>query len=174
MAQLAVTAVVLVERARSFPVLARLDGAWWEGRIIETGYNILTPRAYPSVSDSETSGLARLDLLPGTYSGVIIDEPYPDWDGYSRLVLPIVSDLDAPIGLVVRIHDAIHDQRYEDRFNREFEIRPGGNRLVIDLNEILTAPDRRRMEMSRIRAIVMYVYRLRQPISLYLGPIELE
>jgi hypothetical protein len=174
MAQLAVTAVVLVERARSFPVLVRFDGTWWEDRMIDTGYNTLTPGAYTAVSASGTIRLARLDLIPGTYSGLIIGEPYPDWDGYSRLVLHIVSDLDAPIAITIRIHDAIHDQRYEDRFNRELQVMPGANRLIIALRDIRSAPDRRKMDMSRIRGIVLFAYRLDRPTHLNLGRIELE
>ncbi len=102
------------------------------------------------------------------------DEPYPDWRGYRRLLVTIVSDLDAPLSLVIRVHDAAHDQRSKDRFNRSLTIAPGVNRFSIALDDIERAPDRRRMDMRRIRGVLIFGYNLKAPTHVYLGALRLE
>ena len=193
--ELAFTSAIYFARRRAFPTLFALDGSWWERRLIATGRNNLTPGRAPAAIDSApdaadatpgASGaaagtvgaaaaqLTRLDLRPGLYPGLTFDEPYPDWRGYQRLVFTVVSDLSAPLELTIRVHDARHDQRYADRFNRRLTIVPGANRIAIPIDDIRRAPDRREMDLGRIRGIVLFAYRLRQPAHLYLGPLRLE
>jgi hypothetical protein len=173
--QLASTVAVLAARRAAMPTLFALDGSWWERRLVRPGRSTLTPNARPpELAAGFGEPLARLDLEPALYSGVTFDEPSPDWRGYERLLFTVVSDLEAPLRLTVRVHDARHDQRYEDRFNRTLTIAPGVNRVVIPLVDIRTAPDRREMDLSRIRGIVLFVGRLSVPARIYLGPIRLE
>ena len=86
----------------------------------------------------------------------------------------IVSSLEQPIELVIRVHDASHDQRLADRFNRTLVIAPGANRIAIPIDDIRRAPDRREMDLQRVRGIILFVYRLNRPVRLSLGPITLE
>jgi hypothetical protein len=89
-------------------------------------------------------------------------------------VLTFVSDLDASLPLVIRINDAAHDNRYADRFNRQVVIRPGVNRVVIPLDDVRRAPNRREMDMRHIRQIIVFGYRVTAPTHVYLGPIRLD
>jgi VanZ family protein len=169
---LAATTVMYGERDLAFPTLFALDGAWWERSFIETHDSVLTPHARPPhMAFGVDQPLARLDLQPGTYPGVAFDEPYPDWRGARCLVLTFVSDLEAPLPLTIRIHDVRHDNRFEDRFNRQLLIRPGFNRIVIPLDDVRRAPDRREMDMRHIRQIILFGYRLTLPTHVYLGPL---
>jgi hypothetical protein len=170
---LLVTSARYVARDRAVPTLFALDGSWWESDFVELGANRLTPLAR-AAGGQDGPPLARLDLEPGLYSGVTFDEPYPDWRGRRRLVFTVASDLPEPLALVVRVHDAAHDQRYADRFNRRFVIAPGVNRVTIPIDDILHAPDRRLMDLGRIRGIVIFAYALERPTHLFLGPLRLE
>ncbi len=171
---LAATVMRYGERDVSYPTLYTLDGAWWERSFIETHDSALTPNARPAhMAVRFDEPLARLDLKPGTYPGIAFDEPYPDWRWARSLVLTVVSDLDAPLPLVLRVHDASHDQRYADRFNRQLLIQPGVNRIVIPLDDVRRAPDRREMDMTRIRGIMLFAYRLAQPTHVFIGPVRL-
>ena len=173
--EVALTSARYVARNRSLPALYALDGSWWERDFIATGRNALTPgRAPADPGAGAAATLARLDLEPGLYSGITFDEPYPDWRGYDRLAFTIVSSLEQPIELVIRVHDASHDQRLADRFNRTLVIAPGANRIAIPINDIRRAPDRREMDLQRVRGIILFVYRLNRPVRLSLGPITLE
>ena len=119
-ANLGLTTAAYMARDRAMPALAAFDGAWWERWFVETQDGSLTAHARPPVlAETVVEPLARLDLKPGAYPGIGIVEPHPDWSGYRVLAITIVSDLDAPLPIAIRVHDAAHDQRYEDRFNRD-------------------------------------------------------
>jgi VanZ family protein len=169
------TARLYFARDRAVPTLFALDGSWWERELIALGNNRLIPDQVPVGPQlSRTARFARLDLMPGIYSGLTFDEPYPDWHGYRQLTLTIVSDLAVPLPMTIRIHDAAHDQRYADRFNRRLLVNPGTNRFVIAIDDIRTAPDRRVMDLRHVRGIVLFAYKLEQPTHVYLGPLRLE
>jgi hypothetical protein len=173
--ELAHAVAILAARRASLPTLYALDGSWWERHLVRPGASTLTPHARPrQLPEGFVEPLARLDLKPALYPGVSLDEPYPDWRAYHRLAFTVVSDLDAPLKLTIRVHDAAHDQRYADRFNRTLTIAPGVNRIVIPLDDIRTAPDRREMDLSRIRGIVIFGYQLATPARVFLGPLRLE
>jgi hypothetical protein len=175
LAHLAMTAAAYVERGRAQPTLVALDGSWWERWFIEERDSALTPRTRPpGFGDSLDEPLARLDLRAGRYPGIALVEPYPDWSAHRRLVFTVVSDLDDALTLVVRVHDAAHDQRHEDRFNRSLTVSPGVNRFAIPLDDIRRAPDRREMDLHRIRGIILFAYQLQEPTRVYLGAFRLE
>lgn len=176
-ATLTLTSAAYVARRSALPTLFPLDGSWWEARFITTGNSRLvtgSAAGAPRLTPPSTAPLARLDLRAGRYPGITLAEPYPDWRRYRRLVFTIVSDLDAPLPVSIRIHDAPHDHRYRDRFNRRLTVRPGTNRFAISLDDVRRAPAGRQMDMRRIRGVILYVPRLAQPTHLYLGPLRLE
>jgi hypothetical protein len=170
---LILTSARYVARDRAYPTLFALDGAWWESAFIGLSGNRLTPGAVPA-AEQGGGRLARLDLVPGRYSGISFEEPYPDWRGRDALTLTIVSDLPEPLTMAIRVHDAAHDQRFRDRFNRRLTIDPGTNRIRIAVDDIRTAPDRRRMDLRRIRGVLLFAYDLKRPVHVYLGPLRLE
>jgi hypothetical protein len=174
--QLGATVAVLAARRAAMPTLAALDGSWWERRIVRAAdHSALTPNTRPArLPAAFSEPLARLDLELSVYPGVHLDEPYPDWRGYQRLAFTVVSDLDAPLTLVIRVHDAHHDLRHQDRFNRTLTIAPGVNRVAIPLDDIRTAPDRREMDLSRIRGIIIFADRPAAPTHVFLGRLRLE
>jgi hypothetical protein len=174
-AELIYTTSLYAARDRAFPTLYALDGSWRERPFIDAGANTLTPGQVPAATGAtEVGPLARLDLNPGLYPGLAFDEPYPDWRGFRRLTFTVVSDLDQPLELTIRVHDALHDLRYADRFNRRVTIKPGVNRIAIPVDDIRRAPGGREMDLRRIRGIMIFAYRLEQPLHLYLGPLRLE
>jgi hypothetical protein len=171
--QLVVVVAAYAARTRAFPVLFRLDGGWWERSFLKLGEAELTPNP-PGPIPAGVQAHARLDLHPALYSGVMLDEPYPDWTGFERLVFTVASQLESPVTLNVRIHDAWHVNRFDDRFNAQYSIRPGANRIEILLDDVREAPVNREMDMRRIRGIILFVYQLRSPSRLYLSDFRLQ
>jgi hypothetical protein len=164
-----------VERDRAFPTLFRLDGSRWERLFVSTGGAELVPKAMPDAALASRKGpLALLKLQPGIYPGLVLDEPYPDWRGFTRLVFTAFSDVDTPLTLTIRVHDVWHDQRYEDRFNKQIAITRGEHQIAISLDEIRNAPRGRQMDLRQVRGILMFAYRLERPAHVYLGPLRLE
>lgn len=172
---LAATVTKYGERDLAFPTLFAADGSSWERSFVRSHDCALTPGARPAGLAVPFDGpLARLDLKAGGFPGLTFDEPYPDWTGARSLVLTFVSDLDAPLPLVIRVHDATHDNRSEDRFNRPLLVVPGLSRIVIPLDDVRRAPKGREMDMRHITRIILYAVRLKAPTHVYLGPIRLD
>jgi hypothetical protein len=90
------------------------------------------------------------------------------------LIFTAWSDLDAPLPISIRIHDARHDQRFEDRYNTVVVLGPGAARVVIPLEDVRMAPQDRVMDMHAIRAIVLFAHKLKRPARIYLGEFFLE
>jgi VanZ family protein len=158
------TVALYAERNHAMPTLFALDGSWWERALIGEEHGRLRPG----------TGLARLDLEPAGYPGLSFDEPYPDWRGYRTLVLTIVSDLEAPLPMAIRVHDAPHNQRFGDRFNRRLLVQPGENTFRVPIDEIRRAPRGREMDLARIRGIMIFTRDLDHATHVYLGPLRLE
>jgi hypothetical protein len=118
--------------------------------------------------------VAYVTFRPAEYAGLTIEEPRPDWTGYDRLVVELFSDLDRPVSLVLRVDDARHDGRYEDRFNGTVEVAPGWNRVTVPLSRIRKAPRGRDLDLRDIRRVLLFAVRPEKPFSIYLGDVSLE
>ena len=91
------------------------------------------------------------------YPGLTIDEPLPDWSGYRWLDVDVENTAEQPVRITVRVHDLVHDHRYEDRYNGDFVLAPGRRQvLAIPMEKIVSAPAGRRMDLSRIRGVVVF------------------
>jgi hypothetical protein len=168
-------AATYVQRNRAFPVVIPLNGSAWERRLLTFHGSELVPGACGSPG---ADPLARLSIQPGTYPGFHLDEPYPDWRAFHRLVFRAAASGDQFITLTLRIHDAQHDakldQRYTDRFNIALAITPGDHRIEIPLEAIRLAPHSREMDLGRIRGVGVFAYQLSQPRQVCLSEFRLE
>jgi hypothetical protein len=174
LAPLAATAWDYVQRNAAFPHLCGFDAAW-ERRFVVTQDAELTITAPPGGWVRDGSGKAgRLTFLPAPYPGLAIDEPHPDWTGYDSLVVDLYSELPQPKNIALRIHDARHDQSYYDRFTRRLVVPPGPSRFAVSLDEVARAPRGRRMDLARIRCILIFAVDPPDSFSLYLDAIRLE
>ncbi|MBL8141657.1 MAG: VanZ family protein [Acidobacteria bacterium] len=156
---------VHVALQQSLPFVARLDGAWWERDVVDPGANVLEP--------SGATGMARLILNPAEYSGVALDEPWPDWRAYAALELQVRVPSAAPMQVSLRINDAEHDNSYRDRFNTVIDLQPGVNSVRVSLEDVRHAPAGRPMDLAHIRTVILFVHDLDHQRALEIGPIRL-
>jgi hypothetical protein len=168
------TAAIYVERKKAFPVVIRLDGSFWERRLLSFHRSELVPGGCELFGSPGSNPLARLSFQPATYPGFSFKEPYPDWRGFQRLVFQAAADADQSITLTLRIHDARHNDRYADRFNMALAITPGDHRIEIPLETIRRAPHGRELDLGRIRGIGVFAYQLGQPRHVCLSALRLE
>ena len=115
----------------------------------------------------------KATLLPGEYPGISLNYFKRDWRGYDRLSFDVFLAGNNPLRITVRIHDKLHNDEYEDRFNRGFVLDPGSNTVVIDLEEVMKAPEGRKMDMASIVNICIFSYNLAEPRTLYLDNLRL-
>lgn len=185
LAPLAGTVLAYLQRNADFPALCSFDRRW-ERTFVRAGddarLEIETPpsgwtrgKSRNEARDEPRSNrAARLTFLRAEYPGLVMNELYPDWRGYERLVFEAYSELDSTVTLELRINDARHDNAWADRFNRVLAIRPGANRIEIALAEVERAPRGRTMETDQMRTLVLFAHRPARTFALWLDEFRLE
>ena len=116
-------------------------------------------KAVPSIGPtaSPCGRVLRVELGTVPYAGITLDEPYPDWRTGHTLVLDLRNPGELDLSLVVRVHDRAHNNRFQDRFNREFILRAHEQReITIPITEIEHAPASRLMDLSQIAGIIVF------------------
>lgn len=118
----------------------------------------------------------RVDLDTRRYAGIALKHFPADWSGYRQLRLHIYNPQSEPFPFYFRIHDQAHSasgNRYSDRFNTSFKIAPGWTRLEIDLEQVAEAPKGRRLDLTKVAGVNLFVAKLDEPFSFYLDEILL-
>jgi len=149
--------VAYVDRATTFPVVARFSSPR-DLYFIGSGTARLSLQPLPARWARPGDDLSlRVDFTAPVWPGMSHDEPEPDWRGYPTLVLDVINPDETPLRLTVRVHDVAHDQRYEDRFNRAFEV-PPANRVAlrIPMSDILAGPVGRPLDLAHVAGIVLF------------------
>lgn len=144
-APLAWCAAAYANRAAAFPELAR--------------FNSLLDLYFVSGGsfDRTAAGTLRVRLVQGPYPGVALDEPAPDWRGYTALRAVVTNPGDAPLLLTVRVHDRQHQNRYDDRYNGKFTLLPRTTTtLEIPLEQIAAAPRGRRLDLGHVAGVILF------------------
>jgi VanZ family protein len=119
----------------------------------------------------------RVEMDVALHSGVELAHFPRDWRGYRFLRLEAFNPSPEEIDLTCRIHDLRHEkgeQRYEDRFNKAFRLRPGWNSLRIDLEAVARAPAGRKLDLGSVRAVGIFATRLPAPRTVFLDQVRLE
>ena len=153
-------------RDLAFPVLDDLSGEW--------RYRLRPIESTLSVLDANGARTLVVALTPARYSGVAWTDPVPDWRGYRAVVLAVRPTDGAAIDLTLRIHDAAHSSRGEDRFRAVFTVPAEGATLEFPLAQIQSAPAGRHMDMSAIRAVVLYTKELGRERTIEVSSLRLR
>lgn len=153
---------------RQFPVLSSLEtplerSRWTGGERAEISH----------VHSLDGRHALKVRLTTRRYSGLALSHFPRNWTGFDSLWIGVYNPDAEPISLTCRIHDAAHDHRYEDRYNRKFFLRSGWNRITVDLDAVRRAPDGREMDLSRIMAVGLFSTRLPNPRQIYIDDVRL-
>jgi hypothetical protein len=107
---------------------------------------------------------------------VKLTEPYRDWTGHHFFEIALVNPQDRPITLAVRVHDSLHDQEHDDRFNATFDLAPKSRRTIeIPLAEIAAGPCQRSMDLSNVTDVTLFLpHRTQVGTELYLVRMRLH
>ena len=162
------------DRATRFPSLVQFSSAW---EMVFVKGNDCTIQIVPPPSSWEKSRVdtvGHMVCTPAHYPGLRLEEPYPDWRGYSHFRVEVYSELPVAQSLTIRIDDAHHHHEYADRFNRAITITPGLNHIHILLDDIRHAPLGRELDLGAIRNVMLFAIRPPEEFSLYVDNIRLE
>ncbi|RME25432.1 MAG: hypothetical protein D6800_07620 [Candidatus Zixiibacteriota bacterium] len=163
-----------IERALAFPQLAGCN-SHWETWFYDEDYVrlrfVTAPADWP---DAEQGRVAEVVFEPAEFASFGLDETYPDWRGYSRLQLTIFDPDDTDLTAFIRVQDRLHNQEYNDRYNSSFRLHPGKNVVSFPLAEIVAAPAGRRMDLSRMSSLAVFLAQPARPETLYIDDIRLR
>ncbi len=123
-------------------------------------------------SHGEYSLLA--ELQPARYPSLSLYWPVQDWSAYGSLTLDIVLVGDDPLPIVVKIEDDYKGRKVHDRYNGRFTLRPGENRVEVNLLEVAIAPKGRTLNLQRIRRLQVFTSNLKEPRRLLIDNVRLR
>lgn len=157
-----------VLRNNDFPVI--MDPyAQWATTFVGTNKASLTLSP-----ENCSTGLAELSLEPGTYPGIALLEPYPDWRGYRYLTFTLESRQPETFSMTLRINDMAHNNEYDDRYNRALTIAPGSNTYRIPLEEVIHGPRKRKLHIGDICGLQLFSSDLTRPQQVCVSAMKLE
>jgi hypothetical protein len=162
------------DRAGRFPSIVQFssDSEMKFVTALDSELQVVVPPEGWKKSTEDTVG--QVVFHTNKYPGIRLDEPYPDWDGYSHFQLDIFSELSTPQSIGIRIDDNYGKYRYTDVFNKTLTIFPGLNQIRIPLEEIRLGPVGREMDLSAIQAVWLFARNPPEEFTLYLDNIHLE
>ena len=162
------------DRASRFPSLLEFSSDW-EMKFVEASDSELQVGVPPEGwKKSAEDMVGQVAFHPKTYPGIRIDEPYPDWRGFTSFHLDIFSELSNPQPIAIRIDDLHHNNEYADRFNKVLSIMPGLNQIQIPLDAIRRSPAGRELDLSAIKMVLLFAVNPPEAFTLYLDNIRLE
>ena len=85
---------------------------------------------------------------------IIIDEPLPDWHAYRALCMDWSGN--GVLQATLRVHDWLHNQQYDDRFNRHYPAFSGRRVETVDITAIREGPRHRTLQVESVAGLVVF------------------
>jgi hypothetical protein len=143
----ALTMVAYIQRASLLPQLVQLNST--------LGRHFLVASEAHVIPTSDGGLLVQPDL--GHWPGASLDEVWPDWRGYSTLVVDVSNPGTQAFWIFVRVDDRRPDPRYKDRYNQHFQLAPQTRRAIrIPLVEIQSAPSGAAIDLAHMQKIMLF------------------
>jgi VanZ family protein len=164
------------QRDERFPVLVDFSQRYDRYFIFQQSSDF-SPMKLPAPWAHATDESAmRVRLLDGPYPGLNFIELPPDWSAYHTLAVDLTNPTPMNLQLVLRIHDAEHNNQPEDRFSKRFELPPGTREILrVRLDDVAAAPKSRRLDLHRIAGLIIFRAEDSPPAGeLYLSRVWLE
>jgi len=115
----------------------------------------------------------KVHLTTDTYSGVGLVYFPKNWRIYENLFISIYFHGEGQLELVCRVHDFEHNNEYKDRFNKSYLLEKGWNDLVIPFVDIENAPEKRLLNMNKIKNLKLFVSHQGQEKIIYIDHVYL-
>ncbi len=104
-----------------------------------------------------------MGLYHSPYPGVYLKNSDHDWSKYNTLIFNIHNQEKISLRLTVRIDDT-----KDPPYNNTFIIKPGMNNIAISLNTLLTSGTNRKLDLSKIENVVIFLVQPYRKCTLYL------
>jgi hypothetical protein len=145
------------QRDGRFPVLADFTERYDRYFILQQSAEF-SPAELPAPwASSAGENAMHVELFDGPYPGLDFIELRPDWSAYSTLAVDLTNPTPLRLSLLLRVHDATHNDQPSDRFGRRFEL-PSRTRQVIriPLKDIAAGPRTRELDLRHVAGMIIY------------------
>jgi hypothetical protein len=115
----------------------------------------------------------RLELYPSEYPGFAPIFEQKDWRDYNYLCLDVYNPSDKNQKIVIRIDDRKDFPNYDNRYDMNFKLKPGKNNIRIPLDTLITSGTKRKLDLSKIHRLIIFMVHPLQKVVLYLDFIRL-
>jgi hypothetical protein len=119
----------------------------------------------------------KVPLSTELYSGASFLYFPRDWRNFHSLKFAVFNPSVDSLTIGCRINDIQHfanGGEYRDRYNANFLLRHGWNPISIPIVDIADAPIGRKMDMSKVQMVRIYVKKLMNPGEIYIDHVRLE
>lgn len=164
-----------LKRDAIFPVLGDFELAaahrYFAGRYAAK-YSIVES---PADWKENATKVAKVIFPPQrAWPGLHLIEMPSDWSGYRTLRFEAFNPQASPLKIVVRVHDAHHNNEHGDRFNRTFKLAPGEQTIEVSVEDILNTRSGRVLDIKRIDGMMVYMFKPASIMTLYFDNFQLE
>jgi VanZ family protein len=120
----------------------------------------------------------KVELSARKFTGVVFNRMINNWSAYKTLAFDIYNAGPDAFTMIVRVNDAQHNLNgwaKQDRFNRELQLEPGWNHFAVAMDDIRNAPDKRKMDLTKIVWMEMFVgTKPPAPRTIYVDNVRLD
>ena len=166
---------VLVDEVKmnnEFPVLSDFESATQLSRWDVKQANLSLNKHH--VQQGEYS--LQATFLPDAFPDITLQHFPRDWSAYNNIKFSLYNKAQDPIVIEMKIYDEDHMKygyQYTDRFNRELLLQPGWNNISISLNEIYNSPEKRTMDITKIKSFSLFLKDVTSPVTIFLDDLRL-
>lgn len=166
---------VLVDEVKmnnEFPVLSDFESATQLSRWDVKQANLSLNKHHVQQGEYSLQAI----FLPDAFPDITLQHFPRDWSGYNNIKFSLYNKAQDPIVIELKIYDEDHMRygyQYTDRFNRELLLQPGWNNIFISLNEIFNSPEKRTMDIARIKSFSLFLKDVTSPVTIYIDDLKL-
>jgi len=115
-------------------------------------------------------------MAGGQYSGFSFKHFPADWSDYQQITFSLFNPGQSTIRLNIKITDFEHDlyiNQYNSRFNRQIRLINGWNQITIPLDDIITSPENRKLDITEISRVGFFMSHLKNNQIIYIDNMRL-
>ncbi|WP_116808676.1 hypothetical protein [Steroidobacter cummioxidans] len=150
-------AIKYQQREGRFPVVADFTERYDRYFILQQSAEFSQAKLPEPWASKAGEEAMHVQLLDGPYPGLDFIELRPDWSGYSALAVDLTNPTPLALHLVLRVHDAAHNNQPTDRFSRRFELPPRTRQVIrIPLQDVAAGPSTRELDLRNVAEMIIF------------------
>ncbi len=157
-----------------FPEINTFESYWDRALVSVRRAELEIADVPPGWTTNTGEKVGRVTFKALRYPTLYLQEPSPDWSGYTLFSFSVYSELEQVLKIAVTIDDYHNDREYSDRFNRTIPIAPGLNQVRIPVDDIRKSPATRDLDITAIQSVYVFAPEISEPAVLYFDDFRLE